>query len=155
MSAAEVEVVETTKKPGAYKPVIEITGATTEFKDGKLIVTIPDENFLEQAKKNDLTESDIKKVSKFHGEYLKGVVGVVKDQLNTGYATHKDATGFEATVYTGGISDVQLFGDKHTTHTVKGVDYKGTGFTIRQKTIIPGVKAAIAAAKADIFSKIQ
>ena len=53
------------------------------------------------------------------------------------------------------LGKVALFGDKHTTHSVKGVEYKGTGMSMKHKFQLPGVKASMQAVKANVFNSFK
>ena len=155
MSAAEVleetKVKETPLKD--FKVTIEVKPTTT-LVDDKLVVTYDENTYLENATANGLTENQIKKVQKFHSEFIKGVVKSTGNELVEGYAAHKNATGFEMDLDTT-LGKVSLFGDKHTTHSVKGVEYTGTGMSLKHKYTLPGVKASIQASKALIFASFK
>lgn len=155
MSAAELikeeEVVPTkTKKEAPFKPVVTLS-ATTTLEGEELKIKFEDDAYVEQAKANGLDEATFGKVVKFHSEFLKTATGVIKDELTKGYEKHKSATGFVADLKTS-IADLDIYGDKNTVATVKGVEYHGTGITIKQKVIAPGVKAAVNAAKASVYA---
>lgn len=154
MSAAEVLDQETTAtKKGAFKPEVELK-ATTTLEGDKLIVKFDDKAYLEQAEANGLNADDFKKVTKYHSEFMKKVAGVVSNELIAGYDKHKDATGFEAIVTTS-IADVEIYGDKEVTHTVKGVEYHGTAITVKQKVHAQGAKTAFNAAKAAVYASFN
>ena len=126
----------------------------TELVDDKLVVSFDEDVYLANAEANGVTELEIKRVQKFHSEFLKGVVKSTGEELINGYAKHKDATGFTMDMETT-LGKVSLFGDKHTTHYVKGVEYTGTGMSMKHKYHQPGVKAAMQAVKATVFNSFK
>lgn len=126
----------------------------TELVDDKLVVTFDEDTYLANAEANGVSELEIKRVQKFHSEFLKGVVKATGEELISGYPKHKTATGFTMDMETT-LGKVSLFGDKHTTHSVKGVEYTGTGMTMKHKYQLPGVKASMQAVKATIFNSFK
>ena len=126
----------------------------TELVDDKLVVTFDEDTYLANAEANGVSELEIKRVQKFHSEFLKGVVKATGEELISGYSKHKAATGFTMDMETT-LGKVSLFGDKHTTHSVKGVEYTGTGMTMKHKYQLPGVKASMQAVKATIFNSFK
>ena len=126
----------------------------TELVGDKLVVTFDEDTYLANAEANGVSELEIKRVQKFHSEFLKGVVKATGEELISGYAKHKAATGFTMDMETT-LGKVSLFGDKHTTHSVKGVEYTGTGMTMKHKYQLPGVKASMQAVKATIFNSFK
>ena len=127
---------------------------TTTLVDDKLVVSFDENAYLENAAANGVSELEIKRVQKFHSEFLKGVVKSTGEELIAGYAKHKNATGFTMDMETT-LGKVSLFGDKHTTHSVKGVEYTGTGMSMKHKFDLPGVKASIQAVKANVFASFK
>lgn len=156
MSAVKEEVVPAVVKEVPlkdFKVNIDVK-PTTKLEGDKLVVSFDENSYLENVVANGLTENQIKKVQKFHSEFIKGVVKATGEELLKGYQEHKDATGFDMNLETT-LGKVTLFGDKHTTHTVKGVEYNGTGMSIKHKYTLPGVKASIQASKAVIFASFK
>ena len=155
----EEEVVVPTKEVNVSKELKKLVVSidvkpTTELVDDKLVVSFDENTYLENAEANGVSELEIKRVQKFHSEFLKGVVKATGEELLSGYKNHKDATGFTADLKTT-LGKVSLFGDKHTTHSVKGVEYTGTGISMKHKFDLPGVKASIQAVKANVFASFK
>lgn len=155
----EEEVVSTQKEVNVAKElkklVVEVKlSPKTELVDDKLVVSFDENTYLANAEANGVSELEIKRVQKFHSEFLKSVVKTTGEELLGGYAKHKAANGFTMDMETT-LGKVSLFGDKHTTHTVKGVEYAGTGMSIKHKYQLPGVKASMQAVKANIFNSFK
>lgn len=155
MSTLKEEVEVIAKENLAKNLKVEINAVGTTTLDGeKLVITYPENVYLENAEANGVSENEIKRVQKFHSEFIKGIVKDTKDQLVNGYEKHKDATGFTMDLETT-LGKVSLFGDKHVTHTVKGTEYAGTGITLKHKYTLPGVKASIQASKSAVFNSFK
>lgn len=153
------EVVETQKEINVAKELKKLVvdvklKPKTELVDDKLVVSFDEDAYLVNAEANGVSELEIKRVQKYHSEFLKGVVKATGEELLNGYVKHKTATGFTMDMDTT-LGKVALFGDKHTTHAVKGVEYKGTGMSMKHKYQLPGVKASMQAVKANVFNSFK
>ncbi len=155
----EEEIVTSQKEVNVAKElkklVVEVKlNPKTELVNDKLVVSYDEDTYLANAESNGVSELEIKRVQKFHSEFIKGVVKSTGEELLKGYKDHKDASGFTMDLETT-LGKVSLFGDKHTTHSVKGVEYTGTGMSLKHKYQLPGVKASIQATKAVIFASFK
>lgn len=118
----EEEVVVAQKEVNVAKELKKLSvdvklNPKTELVDDKLVVTFDENAYLANAEANGVSELEIKRVQKFHSEFLKNVVKATGEELISGYAKHKSATGFTMDMETT-LGKVSLFGDKHTTHSV-------------------------------------
>ncbi len=143
MGAAEK--IDEKKVEVAFEPTIELK--TVNMKP-TVVVSFPEEVFINKANEAGIDEKTLSKISKFNGEFIKELTTKTADAIIPGYAQHKDAT-HHLMEYKTPLNSIKIQGGK-TEHSA-AFGTTNTGLRVAIITTVRGLNKITTDKKKEIF----